>query len=47
MSDADFKWYLCIAQVLHLLGDLGCIRSEEVLVVSQHHILDEELTHRL
>lgn len=43
----DFKCYLCVAQVFHLLCDLGCIRCEDVLVVSQHHILDEELTHRL
>lgn len=46
-SDRGVKWYLCVAEVLHFLCDLGRIRSEEVLVVSQHHILDEELTHCL
>lgn len=39
--------YLCIAQVLHLLCDLGRIGGEEVWVVTKHHVLDEELTHRL
>lgn len=47
MFDGDFSPYLCIAQVLHLLCDLRCIRCEAVLVVRQHHILDEELTHCL
>lgn len=37
--------YLCIAQILHLLCNPVCVRSEKVFVVSQHHILNDELTH--
>lgn len=36
-----------MAEILHLLCDIGRLWCEEVLVVSQHHIVDEELTHRL
>lgn len=38
---------LGVAQLLHFLGDLRRFRREGVLVVGQHHVLDEELTHRL
>lgn len=38
---------LGVTQVLHFLRDLRRFRREGVLVVSQHHVLDEELTHRL
>lgn len=47
ISNIDFRSYLCIAQVLHLLCDLRCVGCETVLIVCQHHILNEELTHCL
>lgn len=39
--------HLCEAQVLHLLHHLRRVRCELIVEVSQHDVLDVELTHRL